>query len=273
MKNGQSYTLKKGASQDIGSGRCLFNGEETYRIRWEHIAGILFMPADVSVKTPEFPLKAGIVKSSQGIYKGVIYWASSSIFTPEKIKTRNNMFAGNPTIRRNRSTLTVTYPDGSSQTSENTRNSPLYWNSDLQINMPDIGTVYIPWEKFEQLEVIPLSRLQLPTYEDFVPAPLKGTVTTRQGEKISGTLAYDLDEAWNFEMLDGKNDHINYKIPFQYITSISPKNYKYSYVVLQAGSGLSLGDSPDVNQENSGIIVFPPQQIPLYIPWQEVKEV
>ena len=75
----------------------------------------------------------------------------------------------------------------------------------------------------------------------------------------------------NFEILDGNNDNIIYEIPFKFVSSIEPKNYKYSFVTLTKGGSLSLGDSPDVNNENSGMLVFPDTGIPTYIPWKEIK--
>lgn len=143
----------------------------------------------------------------------------------------------------------------------------------VMINMPNTGLVTVTINRFNELEMIPLSELTLLSYDDFAaPEAIKGEVITRNNEKISGSLAYDLDENMNFEVLDGKNNNITYQIPFKYIRSIEPKNYKYSFITLKNGSQLSLGDAPDVNHENSGIIIFG-NEIPVYIPWNEIKAV
>lgn len=140
--------------------------------------------------------------------------------------------------------------------------------------MPNIGSVSIPQSNFEMLEIVPLQSVDLLSYNDFKkPRRLSGEVETRDGRKVSGNIAYDLDEAMDFEILDGKNDNITYRIPFKYIQSVEPKNYKYSFITLRNGSTLSLGDSPDVNETNSGVIVFSSGQTPVYIPWKEIKQI
>ena len=122
------------------------------------------------------------------------------------------------------------------------------------------------------MELIPLKAVDLLTYDEFkAPNRLSGEVLLRNGQTLKGTIAYDLDESMDFEILDGKNDDISYRIPFKFVRSIEPKNYKYSFITLRNGSTLSLGDSPDVNETNSGLLVFPEGEIPVYIPWKEIK--
>ena len=67
--------------------------------------------------------------------------------------------------------------------------------------MPNIGIVTIPASKLESLNI---EEIPLPSYADFSDqTPLYGEILTRKGEKIKGRLAYDLDEAMNFELLEG----------------------------------------------------------------------
>lgn len=67
----------------------------------------------------------------------------------------------------------------------------------------------------------PHLRIELLSYDDFPsPQAIKGEVVTRSGQTFAGNLAYDLDESYEFEVLDGKNNTISYRIPFRYIRSI-----------------------------------------------------
>ena len=85
---------------------------------------------------------------------------------------------------------------------------------------------------------------------------LTGTVVTVDGEEYEGLLAYDLDEAWEFEILDTNDDDVEFQIPFRNIKSIVPKNYNYSMVFLKNGESLLLGGKRDVSDDNDGILVF-----------------
>lgn len=273
LKNKQEIILRKGNTNDIGTNILITTENEKIQVKWEHISEIIFMQADIKDNFPLNPVY-GSVKSSQGIYKGLITWNCNQKRSPEKhdnINTFLNKIA--KVIRTPKSFELLAQEHWSS--------SPFYINSNILeplgsilINMPNTGRVIVPPAQFKELTIIPASELKLLTYEDFSQAGLlKGEVITQNNQSISGALAYDLDESWNFEILDGKNDNITYCIPFQYIQSIEPKNYKYSFITLKNGSKLSLGESCDVNQENDGILVLRENQMPVYIIWTEVKTI
>jgi len=101
-----------------------------------------------------------------------------------------------------------------------------------------------------------------------------GSVKTENGDIYKGRLIYDLDEAYDFEVLQGKdNDEIEYIIPFRNIANIQPIGYDDSEITLRNGQKLKLEDSQDVSEENTGILVFSDKTKPIYIEWKEVEEV
>jgi hypothetical protein len=132
----------------------------------------------------------------------------------------------------------------------------------------------VPWRDFESLEMLEDTRSEL-SYSDYSsPKGLRGKVITITGEEHTGLIAYDLDEAWECEILDGKDDQVNYKIPFKNIKNIIPKNYAYSMVILRNGTNLLLGESRDVSQENDGVLVFASKDAkPIYIRWSKIDEI
>ena len=68
----------------------------------------------------------------------------------------------------------------------------------------EIGKITIPWEDFEDLEIIEQPGSTI-SYQSFkVSQGLTATVKTINGEEHKGLIAYDLDEGWEFEILDGK---------------------------------------------------------------------
>ena len=105
------------------------------------------------------------------------------------------------------------------------------------------------------------------------PGELSGKVKTESGSTLSGRIIYDLDEAYDFEILQGKEDDLSYLIPFGEIKSIIPKNYSYTRVELKNGKKLLLTDSQDVTEDNDGILVFTGEEDPTYIPWDDVDEI
>lgn len=273
LKNRQEIILRKGNTNDIGTGILITTENEKIQVKWEHISEITFMQADIKDNFPLNPVY-GSVKSSQGIYKGLITWNYNQKRSPEKNDNINIFLNKMAKIIRPQKSFQLLAQERQSSTPFYTNSNILEPLGSILVNMPNTGRAIVPPAQFNELTVIPASELKLLTYDDFSQAGLlKGEVITQNNQTISGTLAYDLDESWNFEVLDGKNNNITYCIPLQYIQSIEPKNYKYSFITLKNGSKLSLGESCDVNQENNGVLVLRENQTPVYIIWSEVKTI
>lgn len=275
VKDGNVIELQKGVYSNIGCSLQIFDGISTSQIEWENVSEVAFSEPDSSfVASPEVPL-TGILRSTQGIYKGVINWNSRSTTIDSKITIWNHsekmsvLFRDISQIERKNQTISIKLKNKKPEL-----NRFSYSHDLISVNMPNTGSVNVPQNAFEMLEVIPLQTVDLLSYNDFKnPRRISGEVETQDGEKISGNIAYDLDESMDFEILDGKNDNISYRIPFKYIQSIEPKNYKYSFITLRNGSTLSLGDTQDVNEDNNGVIVFSSGQPPVYIQWKEIKKI
>jgi len=135
------------------------------------------------------------------------------------------------------------------------------------------GRVDIPWNEFKKVTFsdAPSGAIAYSTFSDM--KKLSGTVTTTDGKTLSGNIIYDLDETYTFEMLQGKDDDVEYIISMGNIKSISPKNYDYSTVVLKNGTELLLGDARDVNEDNDGVLVFTGSGDPEYIRWEDIKNI
>lgn len=279
IKNNHYIELLKGTGNDIGQTIKVFTGEGVVQIKWEQVSEVEFCEPDSNfVASIEKPI-TGIARTEQGIYKGIIAWSSRQNTLNSEISGRNvtqNIsipFHNIRQINQNSGVLDLTLNNGSKKELKNPGNG-LQWELPITVYMPNIGSVNIPWRDLETLEVISNNDIKLLSYNDFsIPYQLKGEVTTKKGQKINGILAYDLDENMDFEILDGKNANISYRIPFRYIRSVEPKNYKYSFITLRDENTLSLGDSPDVNETNSGVIVSQDKSNPTYIPWKEIESI
>lgn len=114
----------------------------------------------------------------------------------------------------------------------------------------------------------------MPVYEDFaITNSISGTVIMNDGSSYTGKIVFDLDETYDFEMLNGEKDGIEYFIPFREVKQIKPKNYYFSEVVLKDGQTLLIGDSQDLSDKNYGILVFESEENYKYIPWDKVEEI
>lgn len=280
IKDGNTIRLNRGNYTDIGAILTVYTHDNTYTsIKWDKISKIEFMSPDSSFSFKQNQPICGIVKANQGLYKGFITWDKDEKTTEGILDGRTRAgvkgfpFSSIHKILKTNNACKVILHNGEEWDMWGT-NDVNDENRGIIVNMPNIGTVTIPWKNFEAFEAVDIQHIDFLSYNDFgFPERIYGEVVTRKGESVTGYMAYDLDEAMNFELLDGKNDNILYEIPFKFLKSIEPKNYKYSFITLINGGSLSLGDSVDVDNENNGILVFPADGIPVYIPWKQIKTV
>lgn len=281
IRDGHTITLEKGSYRDIGSPVYLsLSEEENIQIPWEKITRIGFSSPDSTFPVPisHEPI-CGIVKTNQGIYKGLITWNQDERTQECTLDGYTHQgekhfpFRQIRQIVKNGKNCKVILQNGETWDMWGS-NDVNHSNRGITVSMPHTGNVTFPWSSFELFEATDYRKINFLSYADFGrPYRLYGTVETHKGESFKGYMAYDLDETMIFELLEGKNNSVAYELPFRYIKAIEPKNYQYSFVFLTGGEGLSLGDSVDVNKENSGILLFQEDESPLYIPWKQIKKI
>ena len=162
LKNGDRLTLVKGYSSDINTHIRITTPTETTSIKWDHISEIHFMGADKEAIAPETNQVAGTVKSTQGIYKGIIYWNSQQRQSQEKMNQINiflnkikKLYAfkgknGNHTF----GLIPLVSPNDDPADAQI---NALYPVENITINMPNIGSVCVSRAQFEELTIIPIS--------------------------------------------------------------------------------------------------------------------
>lgn len=146
-------------------------------------------------------------------------------------------------------------------------------NRGIGVFVRGLGSIEIEWDDFTkvifQKEIEPLP------FVDFQePRSILADVLTFDGDIYSGYIAYDKDEIWDLEFIDGDDDDIEYQVPVRNIKKIIPKNHSFSKIVLRNGEDLLLGDRQDVDNDNDGILLFKNKNAdPIYIPWEDVDEI
>jgi len=145
-------------------------------------------------------------------------------------------------------------------------------NRGIVVLVPGLGSVKIGWRDFDEVTFKPAPNSG-PSYADFAQGHgLTGTVESRDGH-YNGQIIYDIDEAWDFELLEGMNHDTEYLIPFRNIARIERRGSRGATVELRMGARIELADSHDVSHENDGILVFEGDRKPVYIDWRDVNDI
>lgn len=96
---------------------------------------------------------------------------------------------------------------------------------------------------------------------------LYGTLVTRTGERFTGYVAWDVDEVFTSDILDGEERGRDREIPFGNIEAIERYGSSGARVILMSGEDLVLRDSNDVDDSNRGIVVSVPSFGEVRVDW------
>lgn len=282
LKNGVIIEAGGSGYEDVGGSVVIYDFElGEFAIRWDRIKEVRFLPAPSGTKSGFGDPIYGIVNAGRkGTFKGLIQWDSDERFMDEILngEDRNGKkdipFRSIKSIAKKGNGVDVVLHSGRDfyLTGSNDVNRE---NRGVVVFSPEIGRVVIPWRDFYDLEIVEPEAGWTMTYDDFPTSRgLSGTVVTIDGEEFKGLLAYDLDEAWEFEILDANDDDVSYQIPLRNVKNIIPKNYNYSSVILRNGTNLLLGGSRDVSDDNDGILIFTSKNAdPIYVRWSKIDQV
>lgn len=281
LKNGEVIELDGEGYNDIGTTVYVQDRElGEIAIKWEKIRQIDFMSAPRRT-TPQhgMPIFGMVETFRKGTFTGFIQWDHDERLSMDKLdgdskdgkvsipfsEIKYIEKSGNGSIVRTHSGRELYL------TNSNDVNTD---NRGIIVTVPGIGAIDIPWRFFKSLTMIPTPDSG-PGYEDYgVPKGLSGTVYTLSGEEFSGSLLYDLDEAWELETLDSYDEGVKYTLPLRHVKAVIPKNIDYSMVELRNGDKLLLGGSRDVGSGHAGVLVFVKgKKEPVHIRWRNVSEI
>ena len=280
LKDGTVIHLE-GGSNDIET-YVQVNDEESGHIKidWDDLTKVEFFGAPSSMTSYYgAPLYGTVQLESGEEFTGFVQWDHDERLANDKLD--GDTKDGDMEIKFGNIAKIEKASRGAEITLHSGRNFRLKGSNDVNsdnrgiiVNMPGKGRVDISWDEFDNVTFSEFSGIQL-SYDDFQAySEIEGSVVTEDGDRYSGRIVYDLDETYQFELLNGENDDVEYFIPFQQISSIKPMGKKRSEVQLTDGSTIKLEKSVDVNQDNDGILVFEnDNDDPVYIPWYEVNEI
>jgi hypothetical protein len=137
-------------------------------------------------------------------------------------------------------------------------------NREILIEDKSEGTLELYWDDIERIEFEPATNA-----ESKFGKRLYGKVATRGGEKYTGFIGWDVDEAYDTDILDGRDDRHSRKIEFSRIKSIERTSSQSSRVILKDGKELELEDSNDIDSGNRGIAISDPVLGRITVNWDE----
>jgi len=287
LKSGAMYDLDRFSADDLADSVRVWDatGGSVELGEWR-IRTIEFLPSPESgagARSGPAPLH-GTVHTRQGEFTGLIQWEREECLGSDELRGRTAdgdvslRFDSIQSItRRSADSSLVTLRDGREIVLTGT-SAAGQGNRGTYVDDPRYGRVLVSWDAFERLDFSPGGTG--PGYDDFPPgSPITGTVVTRSGRRLTGTLAYDLDEGETTETLDAPWQGIDYTIPFGLIASIAlpdpeARDARHATVTLHSGEQLRLDVSGDLGASNLGMLVFvDDDERPAYVPWAEVERI
>jgi hypothetical protein len=268
LKNGEKVYFED-AGSDLGSGNrgIIVDDEDEgiIELEWRDVEKVEFR-AEPNSYTPNedriVRLYGTVTTETDETFTGFIVWDADEIYSTDILdgedrdRDREIPFARIASIeRRGRGGSDVVLTSG--------RELRLSGSNDVDdghrgvvVNLPNMGRVDIDWEDFEKVVFAKAPRGLQPKYDDFDGGTrLVATVTDDLDETYTGEIAWDNDEKYSWEFLNGKIDDIDYDIEFSLIRSIERLSRRGCKVTLTDGTVLKLRGSNDVDEDNKGIFI------------------
>ena len=279
MRDGKTLKLDGDGYNDVGTKVRVYDKEiGKIELSWSDVEEVEFMATPTGWKSEIGEPLYGKVESWTGNYEGYIIWDKDERVTSDKLdgETRDAdmsiEFGNIKSIKQRGNSSEVTLKSGRSYRMGDS-NDVDNGNRGVVVVMPGKGRVVIEWDDFDEVTFTDAPTVDLLTYNSFAkPEKIYGTVNTQDGKSYTGNIVYDLDEAYTYEILNGQKRDTEFEIPFRSIRKIQPRGGDEALVELKSGEKYELEDSQDVNERNTGILVFDKgDNDPIYIFWEDVK--
>jgi hypothetical protein len=127
-------------------------------------------------------------------------------------------------------------------------------NRSLRVMDAELGGIQLPLQRVAEVHFHPPAGAL--GYEAFGGgARLRGTVTTRSGERHHGFVRWDNDEEHDWEILNGSWRGATYTVELAHVRSIETDTPRRARVTLRDGRELELSGSNDVGPANKRLVI------------------
>ncbi len=282
LKSGQEIELE-GGSTDIGDelrGLVVDDPERgQVELRWRDLDVIEFGPAPDGMAAPEAQRLYGTLRTRRGMeFTGYLAWDVDEILGSDILdgeehgRGRKIPFDRIAAIERDGSSgARVVLRNGEEITLRGS-NDVDSSNRGITIADPALGEVTVDWDAFDDIT------LHEPPpsgggYQEFDGGrPLYGTIETEDGERYTGAIRWDNDEAYTWEILNGTAQDADLDVELGNVRSIRRDGPWGARVTLLDGRTFDLEGSNDVDEDNKGIFVTPDDGETVLVPWRDFRE-
>jgi len=278
FKSGSKIRVSGGPGiNDLGKDIVVYS-TKTQKITWKEISRINFRETGTSVLPWKGDPLYGTVHTVNGPMSGLIKWdktkfaTSAAVYGKSAERTIGIHFSQIKKISKKDQGAVITLHSGKQVFLKSSRDLSAL-NRGIIIADPDGGQAMVPWAAFKSA-VFHQRQGEPVNYNSFVkPRRIYAQAFGSENRVLKGNCTFDMDEEWNFEMLEGTSNRIHYKIPFRNISAITPQNEKQSNVILKDQRSLTLSNENDVSALNWGLIIWLKNSKYQYLPWEEVNKV
>lgn len=277
-------TFRDGSTQAVFGGGStgkelhIFDEDEVEtRVDWDRIKEITFLPTPPFARSDRVRPVYGAVFTPQGAFEGFIHWDDEERLTIDVLEGKNQrgkvsyLFGEIQEIRQLEDSSRITTFDGRTRVLGGSDDFGS-GNHDIIVKSLELGHVRIPWDQFRFARFFESPPTFSPGYHDFEePQRLCATVGLIDGETLSGTIVFDLDERLDLETIEGIKEGIYYHIPIRNIRQMERRNHHVAAITLRNGDQLFLGEEHDLTDANWGLLIWEGDDLPTYVPWREVS--
>jgi hypothetical protein len=266
LKSGREVLIGN-SSTDLGSSlRELIIETKTegeLELAWDDIEYIEFMDGGDVQSSFGDRIFGTVTTSRAGEFTGWICWDVDELFGSDIIdgregaRKRKVKFSNIARIEKvsSQAALVVT-KDGKEMRLDDS-NDVDSGNRGIVISDLKLGRVTVSWDEFESLDIKTPAATDFVTYNSFDGGrPLTGTVYDEDGTGYTGTIRWDGDEEYTWELLDGTYRDVEFDITFEHIKSIEKLSRRTCRVTLWDDRQIRLGESNDVDSDINGIFVI-----------------
>jgi hypothetical protein len=276
------------------------------RLEWEDLAEVELTEAPPGSTAPGERLHGTVQVKDGPSFTGFIAWDLSKILTTDTLEGEDGTGREREYLFEDVSSIHPT-EDGSEITLRNGDRIRLSGGDDvdrgndgIQVSDPGLGMVDLDWEDLETVRFHPPDRVEgLDSFEG--GRRLRGTVMTVDSTEIEGWIRWDGDEAFAWELLDGRNGNLGFDVELGKVATIErfmqaavtvsmgTAGVRVDHpltegarIILRDGRELELEGSNDVDENNHGVFVLPfdrsddpddPQAVWIRVGWEDFRSI
>ena len=281
MQNGTKVTLKGEGYNDVGLDIRIMDPEMgEMEVDWGRIEKIEFMKTPKNIPGKFGKPLYGTVEAYGEKFTGYIQWDHDERLTTDKLDGDADdgdvsiEFGKVKSIERRGSRSYVVLKSGRELRMDGS-NDVSSGHRGVIIMNKDLVAVDVPWDEFNKVTFVDNTSAPGISYDEFATQQaLTGTVITEDGKSLSGKIVYDLDEEFDYELLQGKKGEYEFITAFRNVKKMEPLNEHRCNLELKSGQKMTLYDAQDVNELNQGVLVFAAANAePTYVRWEDVKSI